>query len=117
MVKRLNENPQLLESVVDIYIDAEIERLFATRNAWLASSGRRAAYAGPQLTLYSKMFGLRLIANMAKVLGPYTLTDDAEWSPEKSMFEVVQRGGICIAPAGTPEAHKINISRALAIGR
>ncbi len=117
IVKRLNENPQLLDSVVNIHIGAEIERLFATRNAWLASSGRRAAYAGPQLTLYSKMFGLRLIADMAKVLGPYALTDDHEWSPEEGMFEVVQRGGICIAPAGTPEAHKINISRALAIGR
>ncbi len=117
MVKRLNENPQLLNSVVDIYIGAEIERLFATRNAWLASSGRRAPYVGPQLGLYSKMFGGRLITDMARVLGPYAFTDDAEWSLEEAMFEVVQRGGVCFAPGGTPEAQKIIISRALAIGR
>lgn len=117
IVKRLKENPQLLDSVVDIYIGAEIERLFSIRNAWLASSGRRAPYAGPQLGLYSKIFGGRLVTEMAKVLGPYAVTDDAEWSLEEGVFEVGQRAGVCFAPAGTPEAQKIIISRALAIGR
>ena len=117
IVKRLNENPQLLESMVDIYIGTQIERLFAIRNVWLLSSGRRAPYAGPQLGLYSKMFGGRAITNMAKILGPYAFTDDAEWNLEDCMFEVGQRGGVCFAPGGTPEAQKIIISRALGIGR
>ena len=104
-------------AAVDIYIGAEIERLFSIRNAWLASSGKRAPYAGPQLGLYSKIFGSRLVTEMAKILGPCAFTDDAEWGLEEGMFEVGQRAGVCFAPAGTPEAQKIIMSRALAIGR
>ena len=87
------------------------------RNAWLASSGKSAFYAGPQLNSYTKIFGGRLISEMAQVLGPYTLTNDEEWGLDEGMFEVAQRGGICCAPGGTPEAQKIIIARALAIGR
>lgn len=117
VVKRLRENPQLLDSVVDIYVSAQIERLFSMRNAWLPHSGRRAPYAGPQLALYSKMFGGRLVSEMAEVLGPNAFTDDAEWGLDEDIFEVGQRSGVCFAPGGTPEALKIVISRALAIGR
>ncbi len=117
VVQRLKENPHLLNSVVDIYIGAEIERLLELRNAWLATSGKRAPYAGPQRLLYSKMFGGRFITDMANVLGPYAFTEDDEWSLEEDIFEVVQRGGLCFAPGGTPEAQKIIISRALGIGR
>ena len=113
VVNRLRENPQLLNSVVNIYIGAQIERLFSMRNA----DGKGGVYGGPQLALYSKMFGARLIADMAKVLGPYTFADDAEWGLDEGIFEVGQRCGICLAPGGTPEALKIGISRALGIGR
>ena len=117
IVKRLRENPQLLNSVVDIYIGAQIQRLFSMRNVWLPGSGRRVPYAGPQLQLYLKMFGARITTDMARVLGPYALTDDAEWGVEEGIFEVAQRGGMILAPTGTPEAQKIVISRALRIGR
>ena len=113
IVKRLRENPQLLDSVVNVYIGAQIERLFSMRNA----AGMGGPYAGPQLAVYQKMFGARFIADMAKVLGPYALTDDAEWVLDEGIFEVGQRCGICLAPGGTPEAMKIIISRALGIGR
>ena len=113
IVKRLRENPQLLDSMVNVYVDAQIERLFSTRNA----AGVGGPYAGPQLAVYQKMFGARFIADMAKVLGPYSLTDDAEWGLDEDIFEVGQRGGVCFAPGGTPEALKIVMSRALAIGR
>ena len=117
IVKRLKENPQLLDSMVNIYVGGEIERLFSIRNAWLPRSGKRAPYAGPQLQLYSKMFGARLTADMARVLGPYALTEDTEWGLDEDIFEVSERSGVCFAPAGTPEALKIIISRALRIGR
>ena len=117
VVKRLKENPQLLDNVVNVYIDAQIERLLSMRNAWLPRSGKRAAYAGPQLQMFSKNFGARLANDIAQVLGPLTMTDDTEWSPDDGIFEVTQRAGVCFAPAGTPEASKIIISRALAIGR
>jgi len=113
VVARLKENPQLLSTVIDTYISAQIERLFSMRNA----GGVGGRYAGPQLAIYQKMFAGRLIADMAKVLGPSTLTDDAQCGIEDAIFEVAQRGGVCFAPGGTPEALKIVMSRALGIGR
>jgi len=109
----LKNNPQLIEAVVDVYIDAQILRLFSIRNA----AGKGGRYGGPQLQLHTKMAGSRLISNMAKVLGPYVLTDDVEWDMEDGIFEVGERAGLCFAPAGTPEASKIIISRGLGIGR
>ncbi len=117
IVRRLRENPQLLDVVANIYASTQIQRLFSTRNAWLVLSGGRVPYAGPQLALYEKTLGNRFIADIAKVLGPYTLTDDAEQGLAEGIFEVAQRDGVCTAPGGTPEALKIIISRALRIGR
>lgn len=115
--QRLKDNPQLLEAVVDVYTGGQVERLLATRNAWLPRSGKRVPYAGPQHSLFSKMFGLELTELMAKILGPCALTDDKEHGLEGDFFEVGERCGLCIAPGGTPEALKIIISRALRIGR
>ena len=113
IVKRLRENPHLVDSVVNIYIGVQIERLYAIRNA----DGKGGAYGGPQSVLYSKLFGTTFIADMAEVLGPCALADEGEWCLDEAIFEVGQRCGICLAPGGTPEAMKIIISRALAIGR
>ncbi len=110
---RIRENPHLLESVIDVYIDSQKERLFSLRNA----GGQGGRHGGVHSQLYSKMFSIRLIAAMAKVLGPYTFTSDEEWGPDEGLFEVGQRGALCLAPTGTPEILKVVLSRALAIGR
>lgn len=114
---RLLQNPQLLNDVVDAYIGGQIERLFLTRNAGMARSGKRSPGGGPQTTLFTKNLGLAMTGYMARVLGPYALTDDEVWGLENSLFEVCERAGLCIAPGGTPEALKIVISRGLRIGR
>ncbi|MCP4754971.1 MAG: hypothetical protein GY866_29185 [Proteobacteria bacterium] len=114
MVKRrLQDNPQLLDSVLEIYIGGQIQRLLNMRNV----NGMGGAYGGPQLSLFGKMFGTRFITHMAKVLGPSVYTDDSEWGLENGLYETGQRCGICLAPGGTPEAYKIGISRGLNIGR
>jgi 3-oxocholest-4-en-26-oyl-CoA dehydrogenase alpha subunit len=110
---RLKQNPELVDSVVEIYIGAQIERLLNMRNA----DGKGGAYGGPQLALYSKMFGTAFVSHMARVLGPYAFTTDETHALGEGIFEVGQRSGICLAPGGTPEAYKIGISRALRIGR
>jgi len=115
--KRLRDNPHLQDTMVDVYIGGEIERLFATRNAGLNRSGIRAPYSGPQHSLFLKMFGTEATAKIARVLGPRALTEDDEWGLAEDLFEVGERSGVCIAPGGTPEALKIVISRALRIGR
>jgi hypothetical protein len=108
----LKNNPQLVDAIVNVFIDSQIIRLFSIRNA----GGKGGRYGGPQLQLYTKMFGSQLIASMAKALGPYVLTNDGEWGIENDIFEVGERAGLCFAPAGTPEASKIIISRGLGIG-
>ncbi len=117
ILRRLRENPTLLSNVVNVYVDSQIERLLSMRNVWLGSSGRRVVYAGTQIHLYTKMFGGRIVADMAKVLGPYAFTNDDKWGLEEGRLEVAERAGLCFAPAGTPEAQKINLSRAFGIGR
>jgi alkylation response protein AidB-like acyl-CoA dehydrogenase len=113
IAERIKENPQLLDSVVNVYIEAEKERLFSLRN----SGGMGGRYGGTHSQLFSKKFSITLINEMAKVLGPYSMTSDDEWGLEESLFEVGQRGALCLAPLGTPEVLKIVIARALAIGR
>ncbi len=113
IARRIRENPQLLDSVVNVYIEAEKERLFSLRNA----GGMGGRYGGTHSQLYSKKFSITLITEMARVLGPYAMTSDDEWGLDESLFEVGQRGALCLAPLGTPEVLKIVISRAIAIGR
>ncbi len=112
---RLRENPQLLDSVAEVFIGGRIERALNIRNA----GGLGGAYGGPQSTWNQKMFGAKAIAHMARVLGPYGLIDEDEeqWLLDDGQMEIGQRCGICLAPGGTPEAMKIIMSRALSIGR
>jgi alkylation response protein AidB-like acyl-CoA dehydrogenase len=111
--QRIKDNPELLSSVVNVYIEAEKERLFSLRNA----GGMGGRYGGTQSQLFGKKFSITFTNEIAKVLGPYGMTSDEEWAPEGSLFEVAQRGALCLAPLGTPEVLKIVISRAIAIGR
>jgi alkylation response protein AidB-like acyl-CoA dehydrogenase len=113
IVERLKENPLLVENAINVYIEAEKERLFGLRNA--GGMGGRAG--GTHAQLFTKKFSILLTNEIAKVLGPYGLTSDEELGVEDTMFEVAQRGALCLAPLGTPEVLKIVISRALAIGR
>jgi len=113
IVKRLRENPHLVDNVLNVYIYDQIGRLFALRN----TGGKGGVYGGPHHILYQKMGAGRIIVDMAEVLGPYAFADEGEQCLDEGILEVGQRCGICMAPGGTPEAMKIIISRALAIGR
>jgi alkylation response protein AidB-like acyl-CoA dehydrogenase len=64
----VRHNPQLVEAIVDTYIDAQIMRLFSIRNA----AGKGGRYGGPQLQLHTKTSGGRLI-EYGKVLDPMFL--------------------------------------------
>jgi len=111
--QRLKENPHLIDRVVDAYIGAQLERLFSIRNF----GGRGGAYGGPQSQIFSKIYAIKLSSIMSDVLSHYAFTDSEEWWLDEGIFEVGQRGSVCISPAGTPEAMKIVMSRGLAIGR
>lgn len=113
LVKRLKENPNLVGNLVNAWIYAEVERLLSIRNA----GGKGGAYGGPHAMVYQKVSAAGFAADMSEVLGPYAFADEEEWWLDEGIFEVGQRCSICMAPGGTPEAMKIIVSRALAIGR
>ena len=116
VIKRLRENPNLVDDLVSAYCFGEIERVFQIRNSTGVGD---SAYAGPLTTLFQKNGGAQFTRDMASVLGPLAMADDdtGEWLLDEGLHEVAQRCGICQAPGGTPEAMKIIISRALSIGR
>ena len=113
IARRLRENPHLLDTLVDIYIGAQIERLFRIRS----HGGKAGPYGGPQEFLYSKVFTAKLAAGTQEILGPYALVDNTEWCLDEGIIERGQRQAIAAAPGGTPESLKIIIARALDIGR
>jgi len=113
IVRRLKESPYLLDKVVDVYVYTQTERLLSIRNA----GGKGGPYGGPHFAMYQKVFGSKYATDMAEVLGPYSFTEAGEWCLDDGMFEVGQRNSIAKAPGGTPEAMKIQIARALEIGR
>lgn len=80
-------------------------------------NGMGGHYGGPQLSLIGKLWGTQFAKHMAKVLGPNVYTDDPDWVIGDGRFETGQRCAICLAPGGTPESYKINVSRALNMGR
>lgn len=113
LVKRLKENPQLVDKLVDSYTFFQTERVLSIRDR----EGLGGVHGGPELMLFVKRGGARFGGYMASIFGPYALTDDPELTLGEGIFEVGERCSICQAPSGTPEALKIIISRALAIGR
>ena len=111
--RRLETNPHLVEKMVDVYIFQQTERLLSTRNV----AGQGGGYGGPHFVMYQKLLGSKSAADMAEVLGPYMLVDDGDNRLDDGIFEVGLRNSIAMAPGGTPEAMKIQIARALSIGR
>ena len=111
--RRLKENPYLMDKVVEVYMYTQTERLLSIRNA----GGKGGAYGGPHFAMYQKIFGSKYAADMAEVLGPYSFIDEGDWCMDDGMFEVAQRCAIAKAPGGTPEAMKIQVARALEMGR
>ncbi|HSF84963.1 MAG TPA: acyl-CoA dehydrogenase family protein, partial [Acidimicrobiia bacterium] len=58
--KPLSQDPDVRERLVDIYIDAEIGRLFQLRNYWMRHSKANITYEGPQASYHRKTSGLRM---------------------------------------------------------
>lgn len=113
VARRLEDNPQLLGKLVDVYIYTQTERLLSIRNA----GGKGGAYGGPHFAMYQKVYGSKYAADMAEILGPYSFVNDGDSRLDDGRFEVGQRNSIAKAPGGTPEAMKIQIARGLKIGR
>ena len=114
----LTDDPDVRERLIDVYIDAEIGRLFGLRNYWLRHSKSPISYEGPQLSYQRKMSGLRVGKWINDILGPYALTNDPTWGPSEGHIESHQRGSIvAVHPGATADIQKVIMSRRIGIGR
>ena len=114
----LSNDPEVRDLLVDVFVEAEISRLFGLRNYWMRHSGQQLAHEGPQHSLYRKQSGLRSAEAMLDVLGPYALTNDPKWDMSDGHMEVFQRSSIvAMHPGGTAEIQKVIMARRLGIGR
>ncbi len=114
----LSHDPGIRDLLVDVYVEAEISRLFGLRNYWMRHTQQKLAHEGPQHSLYRKQSGLRSAQAMLEVLGPYALTNDPKWDSSEGHMEVFQRASIvAMHPGGTAEIQKVIMARRLGAGR
>ena len=114
----LTKDPDVRDKLIDIYVEAEIARLFNLRNYWMRHSKAEITYEGPQASYWRKMSGLRMSQSILDILGPSALTYDSHWSAADGHMEAHQRSAIvAIHPGGTADIQKLIMARRIGIGR
>ena len=114
----LTEDPDVRDKLIDIYVEAEIARLFNLRNYWMRHSKAEITYEGPQASYWRKMSGLRMSQSILDILGPSALTFDPQWGAAEGHMEAHQRSAIvAIHPGGTADIQKLIMARRIGIGR
>lgn len=114
----LSSDPDARDLLVEIYIEAEIARLFRLRNYWLRHAGKPFTYEGSQMAFYRKMSGLRTGKAILELLGPQALTNDSVWGPAEGHIEAHQRSSVVdIHPGATPDIQRVIMARRIGIGR
>ncbi|MBI2979555.1 MAG: acyl-CoA dehydrogenase family protein [Chloroflexi bacterium] len=116
--KPISSNPMVRDLLVQLYIEAEVGRLWGVRN-FAMSQGQipRIRYTGTQISLHRKRFSPVFGKALMDILGPACLIDDPELGillgevvNEVRMADVTHIGG-------TPEVQQIMMSRAMGLGR
>lgn len=116
--KPLSQDQDVRDRLVDIHIDAEIDRLFQLRNYWMRHSQISTTYEGPQASLHRKTSGLRISTAILDILGPAALTNDSQWGAADGHVEAHQRAAIiALHPGGTTDIQKVIMARRIGIGR
>jgi alkylation response protein AidB-like acyl-CoA dehydrogenase len=111
------DDPGARAELVELYIEAEITRLFAMRNHWLAHTGQPRSYEGAQYSLRRKLSGLDISEKMLRIAGPMVLTKDKRWGPLNGTIEYFQRDAItALHPGATTDIQRVIIARRLGIG-
>ena len=114
----LTNDPEVRDKLIDIYVEAEIARLFNLRNYWMRHSKADITYEGPQASYWRKMSGLRMSQSILDILGPSALTYDPQWGAADGHVEAHQRSAIvAIHPGGTADIQKLIMARRIGIGR
>jgi alkylation response protein AidB-like acyl-CoA dehydrogenase len=111
------DDPSTRAELVNLYIEAEITRLFALRNHWLAHANQPRTYEGSQYSLRRKLSGLDIAEKMLRIAGPLVLTKDPRWAPLKGNIEYFQRDAItALHPGATTDIQRVIMARRIGIG-
>lgn len=114
----LCQDQDVRDRLIDVYIEAEIVRLFNLRNYWMRNSRANITYEGPQASYYRKSSGLRMATAILDILGPAALTYDPQWGAAEGHVEAHQRAAIiALHPGGTTDIQKVIMARRIGIGR
>jgi alkylation response protein AidB-like acyl-CoA dehydrogenase len=116
--RRLIEEPEVQESLVDYYIQSQVTRLLHFRNFAYRAEGRQLTYEGSQAYLHQKRSALSKAKAILEIMGPRALVSDPEWAVADGHIEVHQRASIVEQhPGGTAEIQRVIMARRLGIGR
>src|SRR5205823_1156304 len=108
----LVEHQDVRDTLAEIYIKCEVQRLFGLRNFWLTYNHEPRSYEGPQLSMHRKSAGLWMTGAILAMLGPSALTTDEVWGSPDDFLENQQRSGIVAThPGGTIEVQKVSMAR------
>ncbi len=114
----LLESAEARETLVDLYIESEVTRLFAIRNYWMAHNNHPRSYEGSQYSLRRKLSGLDIAEKILEIAGPYALTNDEQYGPLKGALELYGREAItALHPGATTDIQRVIMSRRIGIGR
>ena len=112
------DDPDARAELVEMFIEAEITRLFALRNHWLSHTGQPRSYEGSQYSLRRKLSGLDIASRMLRIAGPRVLTKDERWGPLKGTVEYFQRDAITsLHPGATTDIQRVIMARRIGVGR
>lgn len=112
------EDPDARGELVEMYIEAEITRLFALRNHWLSHTDQPRSYEGAQYSLRRKLSGLDIGERMLRIAGPRVLTKDERWGLMNGKVEYFQRDSItALHPGATTDIQRVVMARRIGIGR
>jgi alkylation response protein AidB-like acyl-CoA dehydrogenase len=114
----LSQQQDVRDSLADIYMKTEIQRLFGLRNFWLTYARKPKSYEGPQLSYFRKTTGLWMTGAILDAVGPAALTTDSAWGSAAGFLETQQRNGIVsVHPGGTTDIQRVQMARRIGIGR
>jgi alkylation response protein AidB-like acyl-CoA dehydrogenase len=114
----LVDDPEARDSLVEIFVLTEVQRLFGLRNFWMNRTHQPMTYEGSQSSYFRKLSGLQITEALHTLFGPYALTNDAEWDFSNRALDAYQRSAIvALHPGGTADIQKVIMARRIGIGR
>ncbi len=112
-------DPVLQQEAADAFIDGHIHNLFARRTYWMYMSRVEMSWEGPCTSLFGRNYGMRNVARVRDVMGPYALLGTKDpIAPCGGGQEVDQRSSfIHQHGAGSRNINKVLLARRIGISR